>query len=159
MQRNQKSSCHHSLDHRESKGIPEKASSSSLAKLKLLTVWITTNRGKFLKRWENQTTLPISWETYMWVKKQQLEPYTEQFDWFRYGKGVRQGCILSLCLFNLNTEYIMWHAGLDEAEAGIKIARRNIYKLRWADDTTVMVDGEEKLKSLLMMVKEEKEKS
>ena len=66
----------------------------------------------------------------MWVKKQQLEPYMEQFDWFRYGKGVRQGCILSLCLFNLNTEYIMWHAGVDEAEAGIKIARRNIYKLR-----------------------------
>ena len=91
-------------------GIPEKASpSSSLTKLKPLTVWITANRGKFFKRWEHQTTLPVSWGTYMWVWKQQLEPYTEQFDWFRIGKGVRQGCILSLkCRVHLVTCWTGW---------------------------------------------------
>ena len=70
-------------------------------------------------------------------------------DWFQIGKGVRQGCILSLCLFNLYAEYIMRNAGLDEAEAGIKIARRNINKLRYADDTTIMAENEEELKSPL----------
>ena len=75
-------------------------------------------------------------------------------DWFQIGKGVRQGCILSPCLFNLYAEYIMRNAGLDEAQAGIKIAGRNINNLRYADDTTVMVENEE-LKSLLMKVKEE----
>ena len=77
-------------------------------------------------------------------------------DWFQIGKGVRQGCILSPCLFNLYAEYIMRHAGLDEAQAGIKIARRNINNLRYADDTTVMAESEE-LESLLMKVKEESE--
>ena len=69
-------------------------------------------------------------------------------DWFPIGKGVRQGCILSPCLFNLNAEYIMRNAGLDEAQAGIKIARRNINNLRYADDTTLMAESEEELKSL-----------
>ena len=78
-------------------------------------------------------------------------------DWFQIGKGVRQGCILSLCLFNFYTEYVMWNAGLDEAQAGIKIAGRNIINLRYADDTTLMADSKE-LKSLLMKVKEESEK-
>ena len=73
-------------------------------------------------------------------------------------KGVRQGCILSPCLFNLYGEYIMPNAGLDEAQAGIKIARRNINNLRYAGDTTLMTEGEEELKSLLMTVKEESEK-
>ena len=76
-------------------------------------------------------------------------------DWFPIGKGVRQGCILSPCLFNLNAEYIMRNAGLDEAQAGIKIARRNINNLRYADDTTLMAESEEELKSLLMKMKEE----
>ena len=79
-------------------------------------------------------------------------------DWFQIGKGVRQGCILSPCLFNLHAEYIMRNAGLDEAQAGIKIAGRNINSLRYADDTTVMTESEEELKSLLMKVKEESEK-
>ena len=78
-------------------------------------------------------------------------------DWFQIGKGVRQGCILSPCLFNLYAEYIMRNAGLDEAEAGIKVAGRNINNLRYADDTTLMAESEE-LKSLLMKVKEESEK-
>ena len=79
-------------------------------------------------------------------------------DWFQTGKGVRQGCILSPCLFNLYAEYIMRNAGLEEAQAGIKIAGRNIHNLRYADDTTRMAESEEELKSLLMRVKEESEK-
>ena len=79
-------------------------------------------------------------------------------DWFQIGKGVRQGCILSPCLFNLYAEYIMRNVGLEEAQAGIKIAGRNINNLRYADDTTLMAESEEELKSLLMKVKEESEK-
>ena len=78
-------------------------------------------------------------------------------DWFQIGKGVRQGCILSLCLFNLYAQYIMRNTGLDEAQAGIKIAGRNINNLRYADDTTLMAESKE-LKKLLMKVKEESEK-
>ena len=78
-------------------------------------------------------------------------------DWFQTGKGIRQGCILSLCLFNLHAEYIMRNAGLEEAQAGIKIARGIINNLRYADDTTLMTESEE-LKNLLMKVKEESEK-
>ena len=76
-------------------------------------------------------------------------------DWFKIGKGVHQGCILSLCLFNLYAEYIMRNTGLEEAQARIKIARRNISSLIYADDTTLMAESEEELKSLLMKVKEE----
>ena len=79
-------------------------------------------------------------------------------NWFQIRKGVCQGCILSPCLFNLYAEYIMRNAGLDEAQAGIKIAKRNINNLRYADDTTLMAESEKELKSLLMKVKEESEK-
>ena len=79
-------------------------------------------------------------------------------DWFQIGKGVCQGCILSLCLFNLHAEYIVRNAGLEEAQSGIKIAGRNINNLRYADDTTLMAESEEELKSLLMKVKEDREK-
>ena len=79
----------------------------------------------------------------------------ETTDWFQIGKGVRQGCILSPCLFNLYAEYIMQNAGLDEAQAGIKIASRNINNLKYADNTTLMAESEEDLKSLLMKVKGE----
>jgi len=79
-------------------------------------------------------------------------------DWFQIGKGICQICILSPCLFNLYSEYIMRNAGLDEAQAGIKIAGRNINNLRYADDTTLMTESEEELKSFLMKVKEECEK-
>ena len=79
-------------------------------------------------------------------------------DWFQIGKGVRQGCILSPCLFNFYAEYIMRKPGLEEAQAGIKIARRNINNLRYADDTSLMAESEEELNSLLMKVKEEIEK-
>ena len=93
----------------------------------------------------------------MQVKKQQLELDMEQH-WFQIRKGVHQGCILSPCLFNLHAEYIMRNAGLNEAQSGIKIARRNINNLRYADDTTLMAESEEELKSLLMKVKEESAK-
>ena len=76
-------------------------------------------------------------------------------DWFQIGKGVRQGCILSPCLFNLYAGYIMHNVGLDEVQAGIKIARRNISNLRYADNTTLMAESEEELKSLLVKEKEE----
>ena len=79
-------------------------------------------------------------------------------DWFQIRKGVRHGCILSPCLFNLYAEYIMRNAELEEAQAGIKIARRNINNLRYAEDTTLMAESKEELKSLLMKVKEESEK-
>ena len=79
-------------------------------------------------------------------------------DWFHTGKGVWQGCILSPYLFNLYAEYIMQNAGLDEPQAEMKIARRNVNNLRYADDTTLMAESEEELKSLLMKVKEESEK-
>ena len=79
-------------------------------------------------------------------------------DWFQIGKGVRQGCILSPCLFNFYAEYIMRNSGLEETQAGIKIAGRNIYNLRYADDTTLMAESEEELKSLLIKVKVESEK-
>ena len=82
----------------------------------------------------------------------------QQTDWFQISKGVRQGCILSPCLFNLYAEHIMRNAGLYEAQAGIKIARRNINNLRYADGTTLMAESEEELKSLLMKVKQESEK-
>ena len=78
-------------------------------------------------------------------------------DWFQIGKGVCQGYILSLCLFNLYAEYIMRNTGLDEAQAGIKIARRNMNNLRYADDTTLMAESEKQLKSLLMKVKDKRE--
>ena len=93
----------------------------------------------------------------MQVKKQWLESDMEQ-DRFQIRKGVCQGCILSQWLFNLYAEYIMWNAWLDEAQAGIKTAGRNIDSLRYADDTTLLAESKEKLKSFLMKVKEESEK-
>ena len=87
--------------------------------------------------------------------RQEATVRTGTTDWFQVGKGVRQGCILSPCLFDLHAEYIMRNAGLEEAQAGFKIAGRSINNLRYADDTTLMAESEEELKSLLMKVKEE----
>jgi len=126
---------------------------------KPLTVWITTNCGKFLKRWEYQTTLPASWEICIQVKKKAVRTRHGTTDWFQIGKGVHQGYILSACLFNLYAEYIIRNARMDEVQAGIKTAGRNINNLRYADDTTLMAENKEELKSLLMKVKEESEKA
>ena len=103
--------------------------SAVLIMLKPLTVWITTNCKKFLNKWEYQITLPVSWETSMWVNWQ-VRIGGGMTDWFKVGKGVWQGYILSLCLFNFCAEYIMWNAGLDDTQAGIKIAGRNISNFR-----------------------------
>ena len=94
----------------------------------------------------------------MQVKKQQLELDMEQ-DWFQIGKGVRQGCILSPCLFNLYAKYIVWNAGLDKAQAGIKNVKRNINNLRYADNTTLKAEIEEELRILLLKLQEENEKA
>ena len=94
----------------------------------------------------------------MQVRKQQLEPDMEQWTGSKLG-WVYQGCVVSPCLFNLNAEYIKWNAELDEAQAGIKISGRNINNLWYTDDTTLMAESEEELKSLLMKVKEESEKA
>ena len=94
-------------------------------------------------------------EYYSIIKKKQKYWF---FIWFQIGKGVHQGCILSPCLFNLYSEYVMRNAGLDEAQDGIKIAWRNSNNLRYVDDSTLMAESEEELKSLLMKVKEENEK-
>ena len=90
------------------------------------------NCGKFFKRWEYQTTLPVSWEICMQIKKQ-VRTEQGKIDWFKIRKGVRQGCILSPCLFNLYAEYVMPNARLNDSQAGIKIAGRNINNLRYAD--------------------------
>ena len=194
-------------------------------------MWITTNCGKFLKRWEYQTILPVCWATCMQVKRQQLEPDMEQWTGSKLGKGyiqavfchplisllcsvkwsevaqscptlcnpmdcslpgsslhgvlqarilewvaisfsrgsswprdrTRVSCIADRC-FNLwatreTPEYIMWNARLDDAQTGAKIAQKNINNLKYADDTTLMAEGEEELKSLWIRMKEESEKN
>ena len=95
----------------------------------------------------------------MQFKKQQLEPDMEKSDRFKIGKRAQQGCLLQSCLFKWYAEYIMWNARLDESQAGIQIAERNINNLRYADNTMLMAESEEELKSLLMRVKGESEKA
>ena len=144
---------------RKQRNSRKTSTSDSLTTLKPLTVWLTTNYGKFLNRQEYQTTLPASWEICMQIKEKKNRTRLGTTDWFKIGKGVWQGCILSPCLFNLYAEYIMRNAGLEEAQAGIKIAGRNINNLRYIDGITLMVECEEELKSLLMRVKRESEKA
>ena len=144
--------------------ITEKANSSrktSISALltmpKPLTGWITGNCGKFL-----EMGIPDHLTCLLRILYAGQEAAVRTghgtTDWFQIGKGVCQGCILSPCLFNLYEEYIMRNTGLYEAQARIKIAGRNISNLRYADDTTLMAESEEKLKSLLIKVKEESEK-
>ena len=122
-----------------------------------LTVWITINCGKF-----SEMRIPDHLTCFLrnLYAGQEATVRTGHgtIDWFQIGKGVFQGSMYSPCLFNLYAEYIMLNARLDEAQAGIKIARRNISNLRYGDDTTLMAESEEELKSLLMKVKEESEK-
>ena len=119
-----------------------------------LTMWIRTNCGKFLKMGIPDHLTCLLRNLYA-GQEATVRIRHGITDWFKIWKGVHQGCILSPCLFNLHAQYIMWNAGLDEAQAGIKIAGRNINNLRYADDTTLMAESEEELKSLLMNVKEE----
>ena len=128
-------------------------SSTLLTMPKLLTVWITTNCGKFLKRWGIPDHLTCLLRNLNAGQEATVRTGHGTTDWFQIGKGVRQGCILSPCLFKLYAEYIMRNTGLEETQAGIKTARRNINNLRYADGTTFMAESEE-LKSLLMKVEE-----
>ena len=128
--------------------------SASLTMLKSLTVCITTNCGKFL-----EMEIPDHLTCLLRNLYVGQEATGRTIDWFQIGKGIRQGCILSPCLFNLYAEHTTWNAGLDETQAGIKIAERNINNLRYADDTTLMEESEEELEGLLMKMKEESEKA
>ena len=123
--------------------LTKTSTSALLTMSKPLIMWITTNCGKFLKRWEYQTTLPASWEICTHVKKQQLEPDVEQRTGSKLGK--EYVCISSSGLFNFYAEYIMQNARLDEAQAAIKIARRNINNLRDVDDTILVSESKEEL--------------
>ena len=125
---------------------------------KPLTVWITTN-WKILKEMGIPDHLTCLLRSLNVGQEATVRTGHRTTDWFQIGKGVCQGCILSPCLFNLYSEYILRNAGLDEAQARIKSAGRNINNLRYADDTTLMAESEEELNSLLMKVKEESEKS
>ena len=122
-----------------------------------LTVWITIN-WKILKEMGIPDHLTCLLRNPYAGQEATVRTGHGTTDWFQIGKGVRQGCILSSCLFNLYAKYILRNAGLEETQAGIKIARRNINNLRYADDTTLMAESEEELKSLLMKVKKESEK-
>ena len=136
-----------------------KISTSTLLTMpKPLTVWITTNYGKFLEMGipDHLTCLLINLYA---GQEATVRNGHGTIDWFQIGKGVQQSCLLSPCLFNLHAEYIQRDAGLDEAQAGIKIAGRTTNNLRYTDDTTLMAEGKEELKSLLMKVKEESEKA
>ena len=126
--------------------------------LKPLTVWITTNCEKFLEMGIPGCLTCLLRNLYAGQEAIVRTRYRTT-DWFQIEKGVRQGCILSPCLFNLCAEYIRQNGGLEEAQAGIKIAGRNINNLRYADDSTLMAESKEELKSLLMKVKEENEKA
>ena len=126
--------------------------------LKPLTVWITTNCGKFLKERRTPDHLTCLLRNLYASQDTTVRTGHRTTDWFHIGKGVCHGCILSSCLFNLHTEYIVRNVRLDEAQAGIKIARRNISHLRYADGTTLTAESEEELKNLLMKVREESEK-
>ena len=121
------------------------------------TVWITT-KWKILKEMGTSDPLTCLLRNLYAGQEATVRTGHGTTDWFQIGKGVCQGCILSPCLYNLYAEYIMRNAGLEEAQAGIKIAGRNINNLRYADDTTLMAESEEELKSLLMKVKVESEK-
>ena len=134
-----------------------KTSTSTLSTMpKSLTVWITTN-WKILQEMRIPNHLTCLFRN-LYVGQESTVRTGHGTDWFQIRKGVCQGCILSLCFFNLHAEYIMRNAGLDEAQAGIKTAGRNINNLRYADDTTLMAESKEELKSLLMKLKEESAK-
>ena len=122
------------------------------------TVWITTNCGKILKEMGIPDHLICLLRNLYAAQQATVRTGHGTTDWFQIGKGVHQDCILLPCLFNLYAEYIMRNAGLEEAQAGIKISGKHINNLRYADDTALMAESEGKLKSLLMKVKEESKK-
>ena len=136
----------------------KRSTSASLTKLNILTVWITTNWKIFQEMGIPDHIIYLLRNLYEGQEATVRTGHTTM-DWFQIGKGVCQGCILSPCIFNLCAESTMQNVKLDEAQAGIKIARRNIKNLIYIDDTTLMAENEEELKNLLMKVKEESEKA
>ena len=137
----------------------KKTSISALLTMpKAFTVWMTIN-WKILKEMRIPDHLTCLLRNLYAGQEAAVRTGHRTTDWFQIGKGVRQGCILSPCLLNFYAEHIMRNAGLEETQAGIKIARRNVNNLRYADDTTLMAEIEKELKSLLMKVKEESEKA
>ena len=124
---------------------------------KPLPVWITIN-WKILKEMETSYDLTCLLRNLYAGQEARVRTGHGTTDWFQIRIGVHQGCIVSPCLFNFYAEYIMWNAGLDEAQAGIKIARRCINNLRYADDTTLLAESKQELKNLFMNVKEESDK-
>ena len=152
-QRNQGLNCHLLLHHQNSKRVPEK----HLLLLYWLFQSLTVDHKKLWKILkEMRISDDLTWHLRNLFASQEATVRTGHgtADWFQIGKGVCQGCIMSPCLFNFYAEYIMRNAGLEEAQAGIKIAGRNINNLRYADDTTLMAEREGELKSLLMRVKQ-----
>ena len=127
--------------------------------LRPLTVWIATNCGKFLEMGIPDHLTCLLLRNLYAGQEATVRTGHGKTDWFKIGKEVQQSCILSLCLFNLHAEYVMWNAGLDTSQNGIKIAESNINNLRYSGDTHLMAESEEEIKSLLMKVKDESEKS
>ena len=162
MQRNQRSNCQHPLDHRKSKRVPEKKKKTIyfcfIDNAKAFDCVDHKKLGKILKEMGIPDHLTCLLRNLYAGQEETVRTGHGTTDWFYIGKGTCQGCILSPCLFNLYAEYSMRNTGLEEAHAGIKVAGRNINNLRYSDDTTLMAESEEELKSLLMKVKEESEK-
>ena len=154
MQRNQRSNFQHPLDHQKSKRVPEKHLLLLCYYAKAFYCVDHNKLWKILKEMEIPDHLTCLLRNLYAGQEATVRTRHGITDWLQIGKGVRQGCILSPCLFNCNAQYIMWNARLDEAQAGIKIARRNSNNFRYADDTTLMGEIEE-LKSLFMKVKGE----
>ena len=158
MQRNQRSNCQHLLDHQKRKRVPEKHLFLLYCYAKAFDCVDDTELWKILKEMGIPDHLNCLLKNLYAGHEATVRTGHGTTDWFQIEKGVCQGCILSPCLFNLYAECIMKNAGLEETQAGIKIAGRNINNLRYADDTTLMAESEEELKSNLMKLKEESEK-
>ena len=156
---NQRSNCQHLLHHRKSKRIPEKHLFLFIDYAKAFNCVDHNKPWNILKEMGMPDHLTYLLRNLYAGQGATVRIRHGTADWFQIGKGVRQGCILSPCLFNLYAEYITRNGGLDEAQAGIKIARRNINNLRYVDGITLLAESEEELKSFLMKVKEESEKT
>ena len=155
----QRSNCQRLLDHRKSKRIPENIYFCFNDHTKAFDCVDHHKLWKILKEMDIPDHLTYLLRNLYAAQEATVRTGQGTTDFFQVGKGVCKGCIFSPCLFNLYAEYIMRNARLDEAQAGIKIARRNINNLRYANDTTLMAESEEELKSLLLRVKEESEKT
>ena len=140
------------MDHQKAREFQENIYFCFIDYAKALPVWITTN-WKILQEMGRPDHLICLLRNLYAGQEATVRTGHGTTDWFQIGKGARQGCILSPCLFNLHAEYIMRNAGLDEGQTGIKIIRRNINNFRYADDTTLIAESEEEVKSLLRKVK------